>query len=422
MIRFPVHLGQDAMDRFLDHCAERGYRSFLVVTDENTWEVLGRRVIELLETADADYKTVVLSGEEVVADAHYLTEVMVASDPSERVFLAVGSGTITDITRLVSHRTGAVFVSLPTAPSVDGFASIGAPVVLRGIKQTVLAHPPEALFGDLSVLAAAPASMIAAGFGDLLGKITSVADWRLGALLYDEPYDDDIAERSLAAALRCANRAEEIGARSPAAIRLLMEGLIESGLCMLDFGESRPASGAEHHASHFWEMKLLREGRIGILHGAKVGIATGMVAERYEILRGIDRDEASRRLARYEPPSRDAEIATIREVFGPIADSLIAAQERFLSLAAGDPGEGASTALTALTARILENWDRVQEIAARVPPPEQIRAWLTAAGGPTGAAEVGLSEEERDAAFTYSHYLRDRFTIRKLERFLGLLE
>jgi len=293
MIRFPVYLGDDALDRFLEHCAERGYRSFLLAADENTWQVLGRRVAALLEEADLDVKTVVLSGEEVVADAHYLTEVMVASDPSERVFLAVGSGTITDITRLVSHRTGAVFISLPTAPSVDGFASIGAPVVLRGIKQTVLAHPPEALFGDLSVLAAAPAPMIAAGFGDLLGKITSVADWRLGALLYDEPYDDDIAERSLAAALRCADRAEEIGAGSPEAIRLLMEGLIESGLCMLDFGESRPASGAEHHASHFWEMKLLSEGRTGVLHGAKVGIATGMVAERYALLRTIDREEAA---------------------------------------------------------------------------------------------------------------------------------
>lgn len=422
MIRFPVYLGDDALDRFLEHCAERGYRSFLLAADENTWQVLGRRVAALLEEADFDVKTVVLSGDEVVADAHYLTEVMVASDPSERVFLAVGSGTITDITRLVSHRTGAVFISLPTAPSVDGFASIGAPVVLRGIKQTVLAHPPEALFGELSVLAAAPAPMIAAGFGDLLGKITSVADWRLGALLYDEPYDDGIAERSLAAALRCADRAEEIGAGSPEAIRLLMEGLIESGLCMLDFGESRPASGAEHHASHFWEMKLLSEGRTGVLHGAKVGIATGMVAERYALLRTIDREEAARRLDRYRPPSREEEVARIRKIFGPIADSLIAAQERFLSLAAGDPGGGASTGLAAFMARILEHWDRVQEIAAQVPPPEQIRAWLTAAGGPTHMAEVGLSKEERDLAFTYSHYLRDRFTIRKLERFLGFLE
>ncbi len=39
-----------------------------------------------------------------------------------------------------------------------------------------------------------------------------------------------------------------------------MEGLIEAGFCMLDFGNSNPASGAEHHMSHYWEMKLLREG------------------------------------------------------------------------------------------------------------------------------------------------------------------
>jgi hypothetical protein len=52
-----------------------------------------------------------------------------------------------------------------------------------------------------------------------------------------------------------------------------LEGLFETGLCMLDFGQTRPASGSEHHISHFWEMKLLLERRPAILHGAKVEVA-----------------------------------------------------------------------------------------------------------------------------------------------------
>lgn len=417
MTRFPVYIGNDAISRLLDHCAENDLRAFLLVADENTWEVIGRHVAAALEGTGADLVTAVLRGEEVVADAHYLTEVMVAADRIERTFIAVGSGTVTDITRLVSHRTRASFISLPTAPSVDGFASIGAPVVLRGNKQTVIAHPPVALFGDLPTLAAAPAPLIAAGFGDLIGKITSTADWRLGALLYDEPYDQAIAERSLAAAHACAERADEIGSRSPEAITALMEGLIETGLCMLDFGASRPASGAEHHCSHHWEMKLLAEGRAAILHGAKVGIATIMVAERYEALRAMDRAAAARRLEAYTPPSRASQVAAIRRVYGEVADTLIGAQERFLAL-----GEDAGDRLSALKERILERWDDIQEIAAEVPAPGRIREWLVAVGAPTTAAEVGLSDEERDEAFTFSHYLRDRFTIRKLERYLGVFE
>ena len=199
--------------------------------------------------------------------------------------MAIGSGTITDITRFVSHRTGAAFISMPTAPSVDGFASIGAPLIVDGVKETIICHTPTAIFADVTTLAAAPRGLIAAGFGDMLGKLTSIADWRLGQLLWDEPYDEAIAQRTLTAVQFCIDNVESIGAASPEGVRKLLEALLESGYCMLDFGSSRPASGAEHHYSHYWEMKLLNEGRPAIYHGAKVGVATALVAEQYAQLR-----------------------------------------------------------------------------------------------------------------------------------------
>ena len=208
-----------------------------------------------------DVLTVVLQGDEIGADARSIFQVLLALDRVPRTFIGVGSGTITDVARVISHRTGAEFISLPTAASVDGFTSIGAPMVIDGAKITVNAHGPLAVFGDLPTLCAAPQPLIAAGFGDLLAKLTSIADWELGALLWDEPYDAEIARRSRAAALACAARADAVAAASEDGVRDLFEGLIESGFCMLDFGETRPASGYEHHISHFWEMKLLREGR-----------------------------------------------------------------------------------------------------------------------------------------------------------------
>ena len=83
-----------------------------------------------------------------------------------------------------------------------------------------------------------------------------------------------------------------------------MEGLIESGYCMLDFGSSRNASGTEHHYSHYWEMQLLQEGRPPILHGAKVGVATILVAQMYDQIKRLSREQVADLLEDSELPPR----------------------------------------------------------------------------------------------------------------------
>ena len=81
----------------------------------------------------------VFESQEIVPDEAFITQALLQTDQVERTFLAVGSGTITDIVRLVSHRTRRPFISLPTAPSVDGFTSPSASLVIGRIKQTVMA-------------------------------------------------------------------------------------------------------------------------------------------------------------------------------------------------------------------------------------------------------------------------------------------
>lgn len=105
---------------------------------------------------------------------------LLQADQVARTYLAVGSGTITDITRIVSHRTRCNLISFPTAPSVDGYTSPNASLVIRREKITITAQPPLAVFADLGTLKAAPHAMIAAGYGDILGKATALADWRTG--------------------------------------------------------------------------------------------------------------------------------------------------------------------------------------------------------------------------------------------------
>ncbi|MDQ0890521.1 glycerol dehydrogenase-like iron-containing ADH family enzyme [Paenibacillus sp. V4I9] len=136
---------------------------------------------------------------EVAADEEAIVQVMLDTPLSSKVLLAVGAGTVHDIVRFVAHRTKRPFLSEPTAPSVDGFASVGAPLIVRGFKQTIPACAPEAIFADLAVLAKAPQAMIAAGLGDMLGKHTSLADWSLGRVLLGEHYCELSARLTLEA-------------------------------------------------------------------------------------------------------------------------------------------------------------------------------------------------------------------------------
>ena len=328
--------------------------------------------------------------------------------------VAVGSGVVTDITRFASHRSRTDFISLPTAPSVDGYTSISASLVLGRLKQTIYAHPPLAVFADLDTLCAAPRPMIAAGFADVLAKYTSVADWRLGHLFWGVPWDEAIAQRARVARDECVRRVDEVAQATPAGIRSLIEALIETGLCMLDFGGSYPAGGSEHYISHVWEMKLLQEGKPAILHGAKVGVATIMVAGYYEKIRQLTQNQAAERLRRSRRPDRQREIQRIRGFYGDLSDTILVDLAPFLDMS--------DAAYEQLKQRILDLWPEVQAAAADIPTPAELTGWLHQVDGPVNARELGFSAAEEAYALHASHYLRNRFTALKLSRVLGLLE
>jgi glycerol-1-phosphate dehydrogenase [NAD(P)+] len=411
--QIPIYIGDDASERLIGFCRTRQIQKVLLIADRNTSRVLASRVEAELAAGGFDIQLVLFDSREVVADARHVMDVLAGFDGSRRTFIAIGAGTITDITRFVSHRTGNAFISMPTAPSVDGYASIGAPLIVRGVKNTYITQPPAAIFADLATLAAAPAEMIAAGFADMLGKYTSIADWRLGHLLWNEPYNEGIAGRTLAAVQRCVAQVEAIRAAGAEAIRGLMEALIESGLCMRECGNSRPASGTEHHYSHFWEMQLLHQGRPAILHGAKVGVATVQVARLYALIRQIPKRSVADLLAKAALPRREAAVEQIRSAYGAdLAEEIIAGHGRFLDLNSREYGT--------IKSRIRDRWDQVQEIAHLVPEAEQIADLLRKAGGPATIQELGLASTDADQAARHSHFLRDRFTVRKLLYFMGL--
>ncbi len=408
---FPIYIGSNAVGELINFCHQKALTRFFMVVDQNTYPALGKKVEESLIQAGINVKTICLEGAEIIADESTLVQVLLQVGEDARPFIAVGSGTITDITRYISYVTRMPFISLPTAPSVDGYTSMNAPLVILRVKETIKAHGPLAVFADLGTLCQAPKAMIAAGFGDMLGKLTALADWKLSHLLMDEPYDAEVAARAARALASCIDNAAEIGAASEIGIRILLEGLIETGLCMLKVGMSHPASGSEHHVSHFWEMKLLQENRPAILHGAKVGVATALMAGAYQSLRQLTPDQVSSILSGARLPNRETEVNAIRQAFGPIADQIIAIQEPYLSMT--------PEAFEAFKAKISAHWSEILAITAMVPDPETIKGWLTAVSGPTTPTELGLNDGYVQQAVGYAYCLRSHFTLLTFRHLLG---
>jgi len=215
-----------------------------------------------------------------------------------------------------------------------------------------------------------------------------------------------------AAVAAVASAAEGIGRREPEAIAALMRALLDSGLAMARWRNSRPASGSEHHLSHYWETMRLLRGQPALLHGAKVGVASVLMARAYERLRAFTPAQAAALVAMAPAPDADAEREAIRQGYGPIAEEVIAAQ--------GDLVPMSRERWERLCAQTLARWSEIQEIGASVPAPAELARLLRAAGAPVEPAELGLSPGDVEDALRYGHYIRDRFTIRRLEAALGL--
>ena len=279
-----IRVGSGVMQELPGILRDLGASHIFLVTDNYTYEAAGRQVEQLLDQAGLAYhKRVFQTETPLVPNEYALGSVLAAMTSQDDMLLAVGSGTLNDVTKYVSARTGIPYVIAATAPSMDGYASTVAPTILDGFKTTLPAVYPAAIVADVDILKDAPMPMLTAGFGDIIGKFTSLADWRLSHQLNGEYYCPEVAGVIEAAVETCAANAQALAQREPQAIQAVTEALILSGLAMGMVGVSRPASGAEHQMAHYWEMDALRRGEEHPLHGNAVGVGTVLAASLYEM-------------------------------------------------------------------------------------------------------------------------------------------
>ena len=279
-----IRVGSGVMQELPGILRDLGASHIFLVADNYTYEAAGRQVEQLLDQAGLAYhKRVFQTETPLVPNEYALGSVLAAMTSQDDMLLAVGSGTLNDVTKYVSARTGVPYVIAATAPSMDGYASTVAPTILDGFKTTLPAVYPAAIVADVDILKDAPMPMLTAGFGDIIGKFTSLADWRLSHQLNGEYYCPEVAGVIEAAVETCAANAKALAQREPQAIQAVTEALILSGLAMGMVGVSRPASGAEHQMAHYWEMDALRRGEEHPLHGNAVGVGTVLAASLYEM-------------------------------------------------------------------------------------------------------------------------------------------
>ncbi|WP_404455475.1 sn-glycerol-1-phosphate dehydrogenase [Virgibacillus necropolis] len=285
-IKFPkIRVEKNAVGLVPSYLVANKFKNIVLVFDGNTRKAAGNQIEQLLSDGNFQVTTIELSPNrhgEVIADEQTLMQLIVEMPNNADVILAVGSGTIHDVVRFTGFKMTIPFISVPTAASVDGFTSKGAPLILRGVKKTIQTASPVAVFADIDILKKAPQEMTAAGFGDIIGKYTSLLDWKISYLVGNEPYNQLAADLTRESLEACVNSAGEIAKKEDNGIKILMQSLIESGLVMLVLDHSRPASGGEHHLSHYWEMELLKKDAKQLLHGAKVGIATTIIIDLYK--------------------------------------------------------------------------------------------------------------------------------------------
>ncbi|MBO1005142.1 sn-glycerol-1-phosphate dehydrogenase [Pseudogracilibacillus auburnensis] len=280
-----ITIATDALEQSAAFMQNKNYRHATLIVDSNTLQASGKKMIDHLEKTSIGYSVCMIEPDEngdVKADEVAIVQALLGIPKEADVLLAIGAGTLHDITRFCSFKMEKPFISIPTAPSVDGFTSLGAPLIVKGFKQTFQTVAPIALFADTEVLRAAPKEMIAAGFGDMIAKFTSLADWKFGVVMADEPYCPLVEKLTKNALELCIVNKDNIAAGNEKGIAALIEGLIISGIAMLIFGQSHPASGGEHHMSHYWEMAFLKEKRPQVLHGAKVAVSTPLLAQLYK--------------------------------------------------------------------------------------------------------------------------------------------
>ncbi len=372
------------------------YSHILLVADRNTYGVcgdtvrtqLGDKLEQLLVYKCEGY---LIPNEDAIAVMEqHLTD-------KTDLIIGIGSGVIQDLCKYVSHKAGLPYQVVATAPSMDGYASVGAAMILGNMKVTYDAHVPEAIIGDTDILKNAPMEMIQAGYGDILGKFSCLNDWKLSHIVNDEYFCQEVYDLTFDMLQRTKDLGQRLQNRDAEAIQTLMEALVGVGVAMSYVGNSRPASGSEHHLSHFFEVVGILNDEPYFAHGIDVAFSSVYTQRlREELLKNVKWDENANREDAFDWNLWENDI---RRIYTDAADGVIRLQKKL------------GWYEVSRLAVYQEKWQEIKEILKEAPSKDEMIQYLESVGLDIDQYDRTYGAEKIANALKYGKDLKDRYSV-----------
>ena len=332
-------------------------------------------------------------------------EVLAKLEGDVEVIVAVGSGTIHDIARFCAHERGIRFVSCPTGASVDGFCSTVAAMTWYGFKKTLPAVAPEIVLADTEIIKNAPMELVRSGVGDIMAKYTALADWKMAHVLTNELLCEKIYSIMQDAADTVMQSVPGIARSEESAYADVTYALIMSGIAMQMMGNSRPASGAEHHISHMIEMEPEAfPVKFPAMHGEKTGVGSLIAVREYKRLAKIE--DITPYITDYAPIPEEH----FRKFFGErLADSLIKENEN-------------DCLAKVSREKLSASWGKLRHIIDELPTEEYLYGLLEMLDAKRDLASIGVEESELPVLLKNSPLVRNRLTLMRTRRMMKIYE
>lgn len=408
-----VIVEKQAIEKLPQFIAEFQSKKPFLLADKNTFSVAEEQVCDSLNNAGIKYAKYVFSTGEIEPDEKSVGSAIMHFDHTCDLVIAIGSGVINDIGKILANTAKLPYFIVGTAPSMDGYASATSSMSMDGLKVSLPSKCADVIIGDIDVLKNAPMRMLQAGLGDMLAKYISIAEWRIANEITGEYYCERIADLIRTALKRCVDNANGLLKREDEAVKAVFEGLVIGGVAMAFAGVSRPASGVEHYFSHVWDMRGLEFGAKVDLHGIQCAVATNIAARLYEKVLKVMLDK-EKSLAYAKAFDYAVWAKELKAFLGTGADAMIALEEKEQKYSVEKHEKRLEI--------IIEKWDKIQEIIREeIPTQKQIESVLDEIGAPKTAQEIGI---DCDLATTLkaTKDIRDKYVLSRLLWDLGIME
>lgn len=344
----------------------------LIVTDE----ILHKKIAGQISATIPNQNLSEIILENPKADEENLLKI-VNNSAGFDLIIAIGSGTINDLCKLAATIKSIPYIIFGTAPSMNGYLSGNASILIQNHKQTLPAKPPLALYLDLDLQSSAPENLICAGIGDSLCFSTCKFDWLLAHLVFGTVYNPLAFELLKSRHQKLIAQNDDL--RDKKFIKLLCEILVISGIGMYLSGGSYPASQGEHLIAHYLEMfyaNLVKN----FYHGQQIAVTILTMAKIQEEILKIDK-------LQIKQESFGAEIFKIeKDILSPKQVALI-------------------------NQNLQQNWPKIKRKLSRILiKKNQLLELYDKFNLPKNPEDIGINSEIYQEAVSKAHMIRNRFT------------